>query len=99
MTDYAVNDLRGRNVIDRSGTQIGTVDDVSIDPANWTVRGLVVNVKRDVADDLHLETRALGKTRLDVRPERVQTFGENVILNVDTQDIAASLRSERGTPT
>ncbi len=93
MTEYNVGDLKGRSVIDRSGKSLGVVEDISVDPTEWRVLGVVVSVDKDTAEDLNLERTGFGGSKLSLKPERVATFGENVILNVDANDIAALLRS------
>lgn len=86
-------DIRGRNVIDNRGKTIGTVEDVSIDPTSWRVRGLVVQVERDVAQDVNLDRPMLtGGPRVEIGTERINALGENIILNLDTDDIASLLR-------
>lgn len=84
--------IRGRNVIDNRGSNLGTVDDIAFDTSTWRIRGLVVNVSKDVADDLHLDRGTFSNAKLELAPERVQAFGENVILNVDTDQLAGMLR-------
>lgn len=87
------SNLRGRKVIDNRGTTIGEVVDVAIDARQWRVDGLVVEVERDVADDVNLHKPLMGKgPRLTVSTERIDALGDTVILNIDTNDIAALLR-------
>jgi sporulation protein YlmC with PRC-barrel domain len=84
--------IRGRNVIDNRGTNLGTVEDVAFDSNDWRIRGLVVNVRKEVADSLNLDRGTFSTARLELAPERVQAFGENVILNLDTDQLAGILR-------
>jgi len=93
MSEYTLDDIRGRNVIDTRGTTLGEVEDVLFDSNNWQVSGFLVNLRREVADDLHLDKPAFGNARLTISKERVQAMGENVILNVNTDDIATILRT------
>ncbi|MEA3201601.1 MAG: hypothetical protein QOE90_3029 [Thermoplasmata archaeon] len=94
-----LDDIKGRRVIGRMGTTLGTIEDAAIDPRTWRVSGFVVSLRRDVADRLNMaEPRhglfdAHGGPRIQIGAERVATFGENVILNVDTDQIVSTLQA------
>jgi sporulation protein YlmC with PRC-barrel domain len=95
MVEYTLDDIKGRHVIDNGGTDLGEVQDISVDPDTWEVRSFLVGVRREIADDLHLERPGLGgSARLSISKERVQSFGENVLLNVNRDDIARIIREE-----
>lgn len=95
--EYTLDQIRGRPVIDTRGNTLGDVQDVTFDPTNWEVRNVLVNLRKEIADDLRIDKPTFGNARLSVSRERVQTLGENVILNVNTDDIAMMLRG--GAPT
>jgi sporulation protein YlmC with PRC-barrel domain len=93
-------DIKGRRVIGNHGTTLGTIEDAAIDPKTWRVSGFVVALKRDVTDRLDVAPRhrggglfEQGGPRIQIGADRVQTFGENVILNVDAEQIASTLRA------
>lgn len=88
----SVDDLKGRSVIDDRGVTIGEVKDVAFDPLGWRVTGLLVDVRKEVADDLHLDRSLLGGTTLEFGTERIRSVGDNVLLNLDTDDMAGALR-------
>ncbi len=94
MTDIHAASLKGRTVIDKNGANLGTIEDITLDPSDWAIHGLVVNLNRDVADTLHLQRKALSTAQLELSPQRVQALGENVILNVNTDELAGILRQE-----
>lgn len=83
--------LKGRTVIDSRGTAIGEVEDVAIDPSGWRVSGIMVNVRKEVADSLRLDRRMFGGTHLQVATERIESVGDAVLLNVDTAEMASRL--------
>ncbi len=97
MTEISADSLKGRSVIDSRGTSVGKVDDVAFDPLTWKVQGLVVNLDRDVAIDLRMKPSAFSSARLELSPERVRTVGDNVILNVDTDELAGMVRKDQPT--
>lgn len=103
MDEIHLEDIRGRRVIGAHGTTLGTIEDAAIDPRTWRVSGFVVSLKREVAERLNLAEGGERKgffdlggnhagPRVQIGAERVATFGENVILNVDAEQIASTLR-------
>ncbi len=100
MDEIHLADIKGRRVIGNHGTTLGTIEDAAIDPRTWRVSGFVVSLRRDVAERFDVEPRhhrgglfEQGGPRIQIGAERVQTFGENVILNVDADQIASTLRA------
>lgn len=94
MADYTSEQLKGKHVIDSDGRDIGKVDDIAIDPDQWRVRGLLVDLDREVADDLRVGGGRFSHRHLEVSPERIHAFGDNVILNLNTDELAAILRRD-----
>ena len=91
-----IGDLRGRKVIDNRGATVGEITDLSIDPNAWRVRGVIVEVDRQVADDIHIDKPLFtGRPKLEIATDRIAAMGDNVILNVTTDDIATLLRERR----
>lgn len=99
MDEIHLGDIKGRRVIGNHGTTLGTIEDAAVDPRTWRISGFVVSLRRDIADRFDVERRRKGGLfeqggpRVQIGAERVQTFGENVILNVDAEQIATSLRA------
>lgn len=96
--DVNLHDMRGRTVIDSRGATVGRIEDVAIDPREWKVSGFIIDVRRDLAERFGLAPAGRGglfesgrPTRINLGSERVKTFGENVLLNVDTMEIASLL--------
>lgn len=90
--EFSVEQLKGRPVIDRNGKNLGQVTDVSLNPRDWRVTGFIVDVDREIADRLHLDRPMMGNARLQVGAERVETFGDNLILNVGLAEIAGHIQ-------
>lgn len=84
--------MKGRPVIDSNGDNVGTVDDVVVDPASWKVSGFVVSLKRDVAQRFNLNPGLMDAPRVELGSERIRTVGDNVILNIEMDVIGESLR-------
>src|SRR5439155_26321526 len=95
---FNIQSVKGRKVIDSLGNDVGTIEDIVIEPGTWKVSGFLVSLRRDLADKLHVERRGmLANPRIEIGSERVHTVGDNVILNIATEDIADALR-ERAPP-
>ena len=96
---FSIGHVKGRQVIDANGNNVGTVDDVVVDPASWKVSGFIVSLKRDVADRFQLPRKGfLENARIEIGSERVRTVGDNVILNIDASVIGDALREREPLP-
>lgn len=96
---FSINDVKGRQVIDANGDNVGTVEDVAIDPQTWKVSGLVVALRREVAERLDMGSGNRspkawlgGGPTVEIRTERIRSVGDNIILNIDRDAIAEALR-------
>src|SRR5438067_1655013 len=91
--NFNLQAVKGRKVIDSLGNDVGTIEDIVIEPGAWKVSGFLVSLRRDLADRLHVERRGmLANPRIEIGSNRVQTVGDNVILNIAMDDIAEALR-------
>jgi sporulation protein YlmC with PRC-barrel domain len=91
-THLGLGELKGRHVIDSRGKDIGEVRDVAIDADGWRVTDLVVNVRKDVAEDLGLDAPLLGGAALRIGTERVQSIGDTVLLNLSEAEMRGEVR-------
>jgi sporulation protein YlmC with PRC-barrel domain len=95
--DVNLGQMKGRPVIDSNGDDIGTVEDVVLDPGTWKVSGFLVALRRDVAEKLHLPRKGFldQGPRIEITSDRIQTVGDNVLLNIDRSTIAEALHADR----
>lgn len=84
--------VKGRPVIDANGDNVGTIEDVVIDPTSWKVSGFLVHLKREVAQRFNVHSGFLESPRVEVGSDRVRTIGDNVILNIEMDVIGETLR-------
>lgn len=87
-----IGQLKGRHVIDSRGVDLGEVRDVAIDPAGWRVTGIVVDVRREVAESLRLERPFLGSPTLEISTSHVQSLGDTVLLSMSTDEMVGAIR-------
>ncbi len=88
-------DLEGMTVVGSRGRRLGKVDDVSLDPKNWTVNGIEVALDNDVSDALGIET-IRRKARLFVDPEDIEGVSDVVLLDYDVEGLRGRLGSRTG---
>lgn len=90
-----VDQLRGKQVLDRAGNDLGSVQDVTIDPDEMRVTGFIVRVSREAADRLHLDRPVLGSAHIQVGADRLDTIGDSILLNIDQREMAGMLYDNR----
>jgi sporulation protein YlmC with PRC-barrel domain len=95
--DVNLGRMKGRPVIDSNGDDIGTVEDVVLDPGTWRVSGFLVTLRREVAEALHIPRKGFldNGPRIEITSDRVLTVGDNVLLNIDRGTIADALHADR----
>ena len=98
MRNVNLGRVKGRPVIDANGDNVGTVDDVAVDPVTWKVSGFVVTLKREVAQKFRLQAGFMDSPRVEVGSDRVKTVGDNVILNIPLDVIQESLHRREAAP-
>lgn len=90
--EFNIGRVKGRPVIDSNGDNVGTIEDVVVEPGTWKVSGFVVNVRREIAESLHLQRKGfLDSPRIEITSDRIRSVGDNVILNIDRTMIAEAL--------
>ena len=86
--------LQGRPVLDRSGKDLGTVDDVAFDARDMRITGIRVKLAREATEGLHMHRPAFGRARLEVGVDRIGSVGDSVLLNVDRREIPGLLMAD-----
>lgn len=89
--DISVEQMRGRQVFDKAGNELGNVEDMTFNPDGLRVTGFVVKVSKDAADRLHLDRPVLGSARINVGADRLRSIGDSVLLNIEQREMADML--------
>lgn len=89
--EMTTEQVRGRQVFDKGGNRLGSVEDVTFDPEALRVTGFIVKMDREAAERLHLDPPVLGSARLQVSAERLATLGDGLMLNIEQRDMAGML--------
>ncbi|MBS2030776.1 MAG: PRC-barrel domain-containing protein [Deltaproteobacteria bacterium] len=85
-------DLQRLAVIDASGGHLGKVVDLQIDPADWTVKALVVRLERRAAERLGAK-RFLAPSLLALKIIHVHAVGDAVLLRETLDELAREVNT------
>jgi sporulation protein YlmC with PRC-barrel domain len=85
---FAKDELFNKEVVGKSGTIIGKVKDVIIDPNDWRVIALQIELESQVAEFLHMKKR-IGSVHHPINVTYVQAVGDRVVLKADMADLPA----------
>jgi sporulation protein YlmC with PRC-barrel domain len=80
-------ELRGRTVIGADGQAIGDVVAILIDNQSWSVTGLRLRLRGNVATAIGLGHSVFRASTLDVPVSQVQSAGDAVVLTVSASGL------------
>lgn len=86
-----MGDLEDRDVITADGRVIGQLKGAWIDTNNWQVASLVVDLRKEVVDELNVKKPVLKAARINLPTSYVQRVADVVQLNTDMGGLAASV--------
>ncbi len=78
-------------MIGDEGLRIGEVRDLVVDPGNWQVKALDVELFANVADEFGMK-RLLRSTRVPINVEHVKSVGDHVILKISKAQLKLVLQ-------
>jgi sporulation protein YlmC with PRC-barrel domain len=96
MVEISANEIVGKRVVTPDGRDVGTLDEVRMDPGSWSITGLVVALENRAADELQLKAPVMGKAELEISPRRVHGVGDFVTLNVTLPQLRSLVASAQG---
>jgi sporulation protein YlmC with PRC-barrel domain len=85
--------LVNRNVITKDGRSIGEFIGANINPTNWMVNDLLINVHKPVAKDLKVKGGLFKAPQIKIRTDMVGVVGDVIQLNVDYATLKGHLIS------
>jgi len=74
------NELVGKMIVAGDGREVGEVDNVYIDVAQWRVTAIGVRLRREVLEELHLRRPLLGSQTIRLPVEQVAAVSDTVVL-------------------
>lgn len=84
--------LKGKPVVDQTGTLIGRVSSVTLDTSPYAWTAVVVKVARPLRATLPVERRWLTASELTVPLAHVKAVGDQLLLSRSVDELATWLR-------
>jgi len=82
-----LNVTERKDVITKDGKKIGTLVGANVDAKTWTVLTLVVEVFKEVIEDLKIKKSVLKAPRITLKTDIVNVVGDVVQLSVDIKEL------------
>lgn len=76
-----------KDVISHDGRKIGVLVGVNIDTKTWTVHAIVVEVNKEIIEELQVKKSLLKLPRINLKTDLVGVVGDIVHLNVDLKNL------------
>ena len=86
-----MGDLEDRDVITNDGRVIGTLTGAWIDTNNWQVASLVIELRKEVVDELNVKKPVLKAARINLPTSYVERVADVVQLNTDMGGLSISI--------
>lgn len=83
--------LESRNVITTDGRVIGVLSGAYVDPNNWTVSSLVIELEKEVVSQLNVKKPLLRTAKVTVPTSIVRQVADVVQLNADMSNLSTIL--------
>jgi sporulation protein YlmC with PRC-barrel domain len=83
--------LESKNVITTDGRMIGVLTGAWMDTSNWTITALVVELEKDVVEDLNVKKPFLRTAKVTVPTSTVLNIADVVQLNSDMTNLGTIL--------
>jgi sporulation protein YlmC with PRC-barrel domain len=88
--------LEDRDVITTDGRNIGTLTGAWVDLGNWSVSALIVNLNKEVVDELNVKKPVLRTARVNIPTNLVKNIADVVQLNADIPTLSAAFATNQG---
>ena len=72
---------KGREVYTNDGKLLGTLNGIMVDPTNWTVSHFVIEVKKDISEQLNIKKPMFGEAQVNVPTSFVKDVADVMQLN------------------
>jgi sporulation protein YlmC with PRC-barrel domain len=82
------DDIIGKEVIAKDGTDLGEVRDATVDTDSWRVVGLVVKLNRDVLERLNLRRPLVGTQEIQVPVGDITGVADRIVLRKAVEEYA-----------
>lgn len=76
-----------KDVISKDGRKVGALVGVNVDTKTWTVHAIVVEVNKDIIEELNIKKSMLKLPKISLKTELVAIVGDIVHLNTDLKSL------------
>jgi len=76
-----------KDVISKDGRKVGALVGVNVDTKTWTVHAIVVEVNKDIIEELNIKKSMLKLPKISLKTELVAIVGDIVHLNADLKSL------------
>ncbi len=87
--------IEERDVITTDGRNIGKLTGAWIDIGTWSVTALVVNLNKEVVDELNVKKPVLRTAKVNIPTSYVQNVADVVQLNTDVATLGAAFATSK----
>jgi sporulation protein YlmC with PRC-barrel domain len=91
-------EFNGKLVLDSAGVVLGEIHDVLIDRDTWMVDAFTMRVRRELNDQLGVESHFLSRSTIEIPARLIQSVGDAVILRVGAADLRNGHSGPEATP-
>ncbi len=85
------DNLRGRTVIAADGHAVGEIATLFLDSSTWTVEALLIELRKEVADQIGAPRSLFRAGTVEVPVRLVQSVGDAVVLTVPVDGLRQAL--------
>lgn len=86
-----MGDLSEREVITSDGRVIGKLKGAWLDTANWSVSSLIIDLNKEVVDELNVKKPMLRTARINLPVNFVKNVSDVVQLNTDMTSLSTAV--------
>jgi sporulation protein YlmC with PRC-barrel domain len=87
--------IEARDVITTDGRNIGTLTGAWIDMGTWTVGALIINLNKEVVDELNVKKPVMRTARVNIPVSYVKNIADVVQLNADVPTLGAAFATNQ----
>jgi sporulation protein YlmC with PRC-barrel domain len=88
--------ISDREVITSDGRNIGTLTGAWIDLNTWTITSLIVELKKDVVEELNVKKPIMRTARVNIPTSYIKTISDVAQLNTDIATLSSAFATSQG---
>ena len=85
--------LHGRTVISADGKVVGSISELSINPSDWRVESVEIELGKDIADRVGADRTMFHPGKLELPVSFVQSVSDTVVLTLAVEQLRDARRA------